>query len=339
MPKTTPANILTGIILASIAALISFPLYIIFYLDPAFIALVTETSEQEAVKVANHIAVALFPETLEFNEKSLATASKAKELLDVQKDFQIIKVKIFKPDGTIIYSTDKNEVGQVNTKEYFRNVVAQGQLYTKVVPKNSISMEGQIMPIDVVETYVPIMYGPAFAGAFEIYYDNTKLRNELRSLLTKASVSVAILASGLLILVLFSSLNATKTLKAKNETDLALRKAHDELENRVQARTLELTQVNQALNQEIATRRATEKEKEKLITELTEALTQVKTLSGLLPICSSCRQIRDTEGTWSKVEDYIRTRTDAEFTHGICPKCAKRLYPDLYDQLDDSVKE
>lgn len=339
MPKTTPANILTGIILASIAALISFPLYIILYLDPAFIAFVTETSEQEAVKVANHIAVSLFPETLEFNEKSLNTAGKAKELLDVQKDFQIIKVKIFKPDGTIIYSTDKDEVGQVNTKEYFRNVVAQGQLYTKVVQKNAVSMEGQTMPIDVVETYVPIMYGPAFAGAFEIYYDNTKLRNELRSLLTKASVSVAILAFGLLILILFSSLNATKTLKAKNEADLALRKAHDELENRVQARTLELTQVNEALNQEIATRRATEEEKEKLITELTEALTQVKTLSGLLPICSSCRQIRDTEGTWSKVEDYIRTRTDAEFTHGICPKCAKQLYPDLYDQLDDSVKE
>ncbi len=338
MPKANHANILTGIILASIAALVSFPLYIILYLDPAFVDFVTKTSEREAVNVANHIAVSLFPEAADFNETTLDATHNAKQLIEVQRDFQIIKVKIFKPDGTIIYSTDKADIGQVNTNEYFRDVVGHGQLYTKVVQKNAISMEGQIMPIDVVETYVPIMYGATFAGAFEIYYDNTKPRNELRSLLTTVSTSVAVLAFGLLILIMFSFLNATKTLREKNKADLALRRAHDELENRVQARTLELTEVNESLNQEITTRRATEEEKGKLITELTEALTQVKTLSGLLPICSSCRQIRDTEGKWSRVEDYIRTRTDAEFTHGICPQCAKRLYPDLYDQLDDSVK-
>jgi PleD family two-component response regulator len=75
--------------------------------------------------------------------------------------------------------------------------------------------------------------------------------------------------------------------------------------------------------------RALVKEKEKLIGELQEALAKVKTLSGLLPICSSCKKIRDDKGYWNQIESYIRERSEADFTHGICPKCAKMLYPGL----------
>jgi PleD family two-component response regulator len=75
--------------------------------------------------------------------------------------------------------------------------------------------------------------------------------------------------------------------------------------------------------------RALVKEKEKLIGELKEALAKVKTLSGLLPICSSCKKIRDDKGYWNQIETYIRERSEADFTHGICPKCAKMLYPGL----------
>ena len=71
------------------------------------------------------------------------------------------------------------------------------------------------------------------------------------------------------------------------------------------------------------------KEKEKLIVELQEALAKVKTLSGLLPICSSCKKIRDDKGYWNQIETYIRQRSEAEFTHSICPNCAKMLYPGL----------
>ena len=75
--------------------------------------------------------------------------------------------------------------------------------------------------------------------------------------------------------------------------------------------------------------RALMKQKEKLISELQEALAKVKTLSGLLPICSSCKKIRDDKGYWNQIESYIRERSEADFTHGICPKCAKMLYPGL----------
>jgi PAS domain S-box-containing protein len=70
-----------------------------------------------------------------------------------------------------------------------------------------------------------------------------------------------------------------------------------------------------------------EREKEKLILDLQAALTKVKTLKGLLPICANCKKIRDDHGYWQRVEEYIRDHSDAEFSHGICPECAKRLYP------------
>ena len=72
-----------------------------------------------------------------------------------------------------------------------------------------------------------------------------------------------------------------------------------------------------------------EKEKENLIEELQQALKQVKTLSGMLPICASCKKIRDDKGYWNQIEEYIRTHSEAEFSHGICPDCARKLYPEL----------
>jgi PleD family two-component response regulator len=70
-----------------------------------------------------------------------------------------------------------------------------------------------------------------------------------------------------------------------------------------------------------------------LIAKLEKALADVKQLSGLLPICANCKKIRDDEGYWSTLEDYIRKHSDAEFSHGICAECAKKLYPDYFDSL------
>lgn len=87
--------------------------------------------------------------------------------------------------------------------------------------------------------------------------------------------------------------------------------------------------------EDITERKRREKEREKLIHELREALAQVKTLSGLVPICASCKKIRDDKGYWNQIELYIEKHSTAEFSHGICPECARRLYPQLYDEEDD----
>ncbi|MFC1890273.1 PAS domain-containing protein [Thermodesulfobacteriota bacterium] len=83
-------------------------------------------------------------------------------------------------------------------------------------------------------------------------------------------------------------------------------------------------------NEDITERKRKEEERKKLILLLQEALSEVKTLSGLIPICSSCKKIRDDKGYWQQIELYISEHSNAEFTHGLCLDCAKRLYPDLY---------
>jgi hypothetical protein len=61
------------------------------------------------------------------------------------------------------------------------------------------------------------------------------------------------------------------------------------------------------------------------------ALSQIRTLSGLLPICANCKKIRDDQGYWNQIETYIHDHSDAKFSHGICPECCKKLYPELWD--------
>ncbi len=78
-----------------------------------------------------------------------------------------------------------------------------------------------------------------------------------------------------------------------------------------------------------------ERERDRLIGELQQALETIKTLSGMLPICASCKKIRNDTGYWEEVESYVKRHTDAEFTHGICPVCAKKLYGDLGDIIAD----
>lgn len=85
-----------------------------------------------------------------------------------------------------------------------------------------------------------------------------------------------------------------------------------------------------AFDRDITERRRTEAGREKVIGELREALENVSTLRGLLPICASCKKIRDDKGYWNRIESYIASHTLAEFSHGICPDCAAKLYPAIH---------
>ena len=84
---------------------------------------------------------------------------------------------------------------------------------------------------------------------------------------------------------------------------------------------------------DISERKQIEKERENLISDLQKALAKVKTLSGLLPICSSCKKIRDDKGYWNQIETYIHEHSGADFSHGICPECAQQLYPEVHKNL------
>ena len=71
-----------------------------------------------------------------------------------------------------------------------------------------------------------------------------------------------------------------------------------------------------------------ENQREVLIIELQEAMSKIKTLSGLIPICAWCKKIRDDQGYWQTVEQYVKEHSQAEFTHGMCPECQKKYMPD-----------
>jgi two-component system sensor histidine kinase/response regulator len=104
---------------------------------------------------------------------------------------------------------------------------------------------------------------------------------------------------------------AAARMRVRREREEGLRREHEETVRRVDALV------------------AARAERERLIASLQKALDEVKTLSGIVPICAACKRIRDDEGYWSQVEAYVSRHTEARFSHGICPECAARLYPGL----------
>jgi|GEM_PF-1769134 len=89
-------------------------------------------------------------------------------------------------------------------------------------------------------------------------------------------------------------------------------------------------------HQDITASKQADEEREKLILKLEKALLDVNKLSGMLPICSSCKRIRDDKGYWNQIESYIKEHSEAEFTHGLCPECVTKLYPEF---VKENMKE
>lgn len=103
----------------------------------------------------------------------------------------------------------------------------------------------------------------------------------------------------------------------------------------LEKRSLELEAVNISLKDEITERKRIEKELQTTITDLKKASTEIKTLRGILPLCSFCKKIRDDKGYWEKVDVYIHKHSQADISHGICPECMKKHYPEEYQSVLD----
>lgn len=105
----------------------------------------------------------------------------------------------------------------------------------------------------------------------------------------------------------------------------ALGKEFDGMLEKLEEKDRALVNANKRLEEDVH-------ERQRLINELQKAFSEVKTLSGLLPICAQCKKIRDDKGYWNQIESYIHKHSDAKFSHGMCPDCFRKLYPDLYDE-------
>ena len=110
------------------------------------------------------------------------------------------------------------------------------------------------------------------------------------------------------------------------KTEKALTEAHDLLELKVKERTAQL-------EKEIQERKQTEAEKDTLVVELRKTLNEIKTLRGILPLCSYCKRIRNDKGFWEQVDVYIHQHSDADISHSLCPDCMQKYYPDEFKDI------
>lgn len=90
---------------------------------------------------------------------------------------------------------------------------------------------------------------------------------------------------------------------------------------------------------DISDRKQTEKEREALISKLEKALDEIKILRGILPICSFCKNIRNDEGYYEQIDEYIHKHSGVDFSHTICPTCMKKHYPEVYESMKKETSE
>jgi diguanylate cyclase (GGDEF)-like protein/PAS domain S-box-containing protein len=196
------------IVVTSLIAVIALSCFSVFFLSPSFTELVINNAESEAVKVGRFLSDSFQDEDKITRDLPSGFAEMVREAI---ADFGLMKIKVFTPEGETVYSTSEKDIGVINERDYFHNTVAKGKVFTKVVNKNTKSLEGQIVREDVVETYVPIMRESDFVGAFEVYYNITDNNNELDNLLFKSNGLLLLIAAGLLLAVIVISFIARRS--------------------------------------------------------------------------------------------------------------------------------
>lgn len=206
-----------GIFIISLVAIMVLPVYTGLIVSPSLTNLLTENTEDEASRLATHLADTLIGDKSEL-EKDIKAGLRV-EIEGLQKKFKLMKLKIFLPSGEIIYSTDPADIGKINREKYFHEMVARGNKYTKTVKKGAKTLEGQPVIIDVVETYAPIMRNGKFIGAFEIYYDVTARKEKQNSIVARLYALLFLITAVLLAAVFISSYNANKSITAHMEAE------------------------------------------------------------------------------------------------------------------------
>jgi signal transduction histidine kinase len=172
------------VLLISCAIAVIYPLANTYLIFPSFTEIVVKSTEDEAVRFAEHLLPMVVAE--DGSLKDLHGMEDA--VKEAHEHFGLERMKVFSEDGEVVYSTDLYDIGKQNREKYFRDVIAHGTVHTKVVKKNTRSLEGRVVSIDVVETYVPIRRDGRPIGAFEIYYDITARLDALKAVLVRSTI-------------------------------------------------------------------------------------------------------------------------------------------------------
>lgn len=220
-------TLLRNILIVSLAIAIVLPLYDILFIYPSFTQLLIEEKRDDAIRIARHLSSQLVSEDIELRKSlvHISLLNGVQQLNEIRDNFELIKLKFFSESGEVLFSTDPREVGTINKESYFHEIVARGNIHAEVVRKDTESLERQVLAADVVETYVPLMRDDKFLGAFEIYYDITGRREQLDALLSRSSIIVFALASGLLMVIVLTLIKENKTITERNRAEEGLRES------------------------------------------------------------------------------------------------------------------
>jgi len=246
-------KLLRNLFFLSLAITILLPGYEYLVLHPSYKNLLTEETENEAVRYASYMV-----RTLGLENQSL-TKDRLPEALDeslqpVKRDKQLLKLRIFSSLGEIIFSTKADEIGTLNEKTYFREIVAKGQVYSKVVQKDRKTADGVTTKIDIVETYVPFMVNDSFGGAIEVYYDVTDGIDKVKAISFQSILTAALLSLVFMVAICIALKRAYLSFQERDAAEESLRVANEALEERVNERTGELSDANEQLIEEVAER-------------------------------------------------------------------------------------
>jgi PAS domain S-box-containing protein len=206
------------------ATLIAFDRFVIY---PSFIEQLGRNTENEALRLARHLAPELShwfygPENPEIDQNTIA------RLKQLQRDFDLLKIDLFDKTGHRFYSTTEKEIGRVNRSDYFTDFVSQGKIFTRMVKKKSLSLDGTPVTTDVVETYYPIMEEKQFQGALELYYDVTVRINELKKqeIVSITLMSCLALVLSIIILVVLKEMAVSMLKQQEAQEALKASEAH-----------------------------------------------------------------------------------------------------------------
>lgn len=284
-------SILKGILIVSVIAVLIYPVYLFVFLYPSFQEIIIKEKESEAEQIVTYLVDNFDITTSVLNRwAEYLTLEQLEEIKTIRKKFNLYKIRVFSSRGTIIYSTNIDEIDSKNEKEYFESIVKKGKVYSIFVKKGRTSAEGTNITTNVVEVYVPIMLDNSFSGAVEVYYDITGSINQYNELFEISNYIISLIVFTLFIALSYAFYKAYSNIKIRDQIE------------------------KQLIVQKI---------------DLEKALDEIKTLKGIVPICSYCKKVRDDEGFWQQVGDYINKHSDASVSHGICPDCVKEHFPDM----------
>ena len=146
-------GLLRNILIVSIMLVTTLPLYDYLVIRPSFDKFFHKSTNDEAIKIAKHFVSMFLPKKTELSKNNIRYYVSG-DIENIKSDFKLTKFKIFSNSGEIIFSSDPKEIGNLNNQKYFHEIVAKGKVITKGIHKETKSLEGQLMAIDVVETYV-----------------------------------------------------------------------------------------------------------------------------------------------------------------------------------------